>query len=131
MARGGGAGPPAHHRCAYAGPGLRLARSRYSCAVRGPAQYVPGALTGMSDYLTSLVQRARGETGAVRPIVQPVFAPVRADLPAVLAIPGTGPGEPEIPASAPATRAAARLPEAGPLPAPALLPGEQSAPGDS
>jgi len=73
----------------------------------------------MSDYLTSLVQRARGETGAVRPIVQPVFAPVRADLPS---LPGIA--TPEIPAAAPRTRAAARSAEAGPLPA------EQSGPDD-
>jgi hypothetical protein len=84
----------------------------------------------MSDYLTSLVQRARGETGVVRPIVQPVFAPERADLPSVPA--GTWPGiaGPEIPAPAPRTRAAARPAEAGPLPVPAPLPAEQSGPGD-
>jgi hypothetical protein len=84
----------------------------------------------MSDYLTSLVQRARGETGAVRPIVQPVFAPGRADLPSRSA--GTLPdlAEPDAPVPAPRARAATRPAVAGQVPANAPLRAEQAAPGD-
>jgi translation initiation factor IF-2 len=80
----------------------------------------------MSDYLTSLVQRARGETGAVRPIVQPVFASMRADLPSMPAGTMTGLTESEAPAPAPRARGAARPTEAGRVPAPPPLPPEQS-----
>jgi hypothetical protein len=84
----------------------------------------------MSDYLTSLVQRARGETGAVRPIVQPVFAPGRADLPSRPA--GTLPdlAEPDAPMPAPPTRATIDPAVAGQVPANAPLRPEQAALGD-
>jgi hypothetical protein len=86
----------------------------------------------MSDYLTSLIGRARGESGAVRPIVQPVFAPGRADLPSlpVAALPGSS--EPETAVPAPRARAAARQAESGrvPMSAPPLSL-EQTPPGDT
>ena len=84
----------------------------------------------MSDYLTNLVQRARGETGAVRPIVQPVFAPARADLPSRPA--GTLPdlAAQDAPVPAPGVRATTSPALAGQVSANATRLPEQAAPGD-
>jgi hypothetical protein len=82
----------------------------------------------MSDYLTSLVQRARGETGAVRPIVQPVFAPGRADLPSMPAGIPPEPAAPDALVPPPRARAAVRPSDAGQIPADVQRPPAQTGP---